>query len=77
MTPDQSSLLIEAAADRAADGSALMQSSADLCLADARKLHAEGKHAYAARRALKSLEYSVGVFHPAYTAAARVINPAY
>lgn len=76
MNNEESQLLIDTAQGRAND-EALMQSSAIVCLQDARKLHAEGKFNAAARRALKSLEYSVGVFHPAYTAAARVINPAY
>ena len=43
-----------------------MESSARLCLSDAVTLYAEGKLDYAKARALKSLAYSVGVFHPDY-----------
>lgn len=45
---------------------AAMESSARLCLADAVKLYDEGEYCYAYDRALKSLAYSVGVFHADY-----------
>lgn len=53
-----------------------MRSSADLCLEDARRLHALGDHRYAAGRALRSLEYSVGVFGYAYQHAKSLIERA-
>lgn len=43
-----------------------MESSARLCLADAVALYDKGEHDYARKRALKSLAYSVGGFHPDY-----------
>lgn len=42
------------------------EASARLCLADAVKLYDAGDYEAAQRRALKSLAYSVGVFHPDY-----------
>ena len=42
------------------------QSSALLCLADAETLYARGELVQARQRALESLKYSVGVFHPDY-----------
>jgi hypothetical protein len=42
---------------------AAMESSARLCLEDAVKLQAQGKLEDAKRRAVKSLGYSVGIFH--------------
>lgn len=47
---------------------ASMQSSAELCLRDAEALQAQGKCVEARNRAVKSLQYSVGVFHPDYRA---------
>lgn len=47
-------------------GSGSMESSARLCLADARALEAKGDLENARKRALKSLAYSVGMFHPDY-----------
>ncbi len=43
-----------------------MESSAKLCLDDAISLQAQYRFDEAKIRALKSLKYSVGVFHPAY-----------
>jgi hypothetical protein len=43
-----------------------MESSARVALADAIKLYDEGEYDKAYRRALKSLQYSVGVFHREY-----------
>lgn len=43
-----------------------MDSSARLCLADAIALYDRGEHAHAKVRAVKSLGYSVGVFHNDY-----------
>lgn len=48
-----------------------MESSARLCLQDAIELHAQGNYEFAKARALKSLAYSVGVFHADYQKAAR------
>lgn len=48
-----------------------MESSARLCLADAEACAAKGDEPGARRRALDSLRYSVGVFHPAYKSAVR------
>ena len=47
-----------------------MESSARLCLADAIALYDAGNYDAAKVRALKSLSYSVGIFHPAYRKAA-------
>lgn len=47
-----------------------MESSARLCLADAVRLSDQGDFEYAKARALKSLAYSVGVFHRDYQRAA-------
>ena len=52
-----------------ANNGALMQSSAQLCLKAAEDLQAQGKCVEARNRAVKSLQYSVGVFHPDYQAA--------
>jgi hypothetical protein len=46
-----------------------MQSSAEFCYADAISLYLEGRDLNARRWAIKSLGYSVGVFHPDYQAA--------
>jgi hypothetical protein len=46
-----------------------MSSSAKLCLDDANALLALGDEAYAAKRALESLSYSVGFFHPDFATA--------
>lgn len=50
---------------------ALFRDSAELCLADARQLAAAQPGA-ACRRAIRSLQHSVGVFHPAYKKAERI-----
>jgi hypothetical protein len=44
----------------------MMESSARLCLADAIRLFDDGDLQYAKQRALKSLQYSVGMFHADY-----------
>jgi hypothetical protein len=49
---------------------AAMESSARLCLSDAVELHDKGEFNYAKTRAVKSLAYSVGVFHADYQKAA-------
>lgn len=46
-----------------------MQSSAKLCLSDAEELQRRGDDDAAKTRAIKSLAYSVGIFHPDYAAA--------
>ena len=48
-----------------------MESSARLCLEDAINLRDAGKYDYAAKRAINSLAYSVGVFHPDYQRAVK------
>ena len=40
--------------------------SSELCLNDAKELLASGKEGYATDRAIDSLRFSVGVFHPDY-----------
>lgn len=52
-------------------GSGSMVSSARLCLADAVKLADEGELGYARERAIQSLKYSVGVFHPDFAKASK------
>jgi hypothetical protein len=51
-------------------GEAEMGSSARLCLADAIRLFDEGDHEAAQARALRSLQFSVGMFHPDFIKAA-------
>lgn len=46
-----------------------MRSSAQSCLEDAKRHAEQGNGAFAARWAIWSLGYSVGVFHPDYTRA--------
>ena len=50
---------------------ATMESSARLCLADAVSLYEQGRLDYAKARAIRSLCYSVGVFHADYKKAVR------
>lgn len=50
-----------------------MVSSAKSCLADADAAIARGSDGVAARWAIRSLTYSVGVFHPAYREAVTVV----
>lgn len=50
-------------------GAGTMESSARLCLADAVSLYELGDFKHAGQRALKSLAYSVGVFHADYASA--------
>ena len=45
---------------------AVMDSSARVCLMDALHLYERGFYDYAIRHAKKSIEYSVGIFHPDY-----------
>jgi hypothetical protein len=52
--------------------SGLMASSAKFALYEAKALAAEGEYEFARRRALKSLAYSVGGFHPDYQAIERL-----
>lgn len=52
-------------------GTGVMDSSARLCLADAVRLADEGKMDLAKARALKSIAYSVGMFHADYQRAAK------
>lgn len=47
------------------------ESSARICLADAIKLQNAGDIASARSRALKSLQYSVGIFHSDYQRACK------
>jgi hypothetical protein len=46
-----------------------MQSSAELCAADALECFNAGDYGHAHERAVKSLAYSVGIFSPVYKAA--------
>jgi hypothetical protein len=48
-----------------------MESSARLCLSDALGLYEAGDLTYAKKRALKSLAYSVGIFHSDYARASK------
>lgn len=50
-------------------GAGHMASSAKLCLEDARSLAAKGQPILARVRAMRSLQYSIGMFHPDYIAA--------
>lgn len=50
---------------------AAMESSARLCLTDAVALQEKGQLDDAKRRALKSMAYSVGIFHADYQRAAK------
>lgn len=59
--------VIQLAEKHAANGSE-MQTSAQMALADAKALQSRGQCVAARNRAVKSLEYSVGVFHPDYKA---------
>ena len=52
-------------------GSGTMVSSAILCLANAKALAIRGEEKYSHERALKSLCYSVGIFHADYQKAAK------
>ncbi len=42
-----------------------MRTSAELCLADARRMLDDGLYFHALSRSVASLRYSVGIFHPA------------
>lgn len=48
-----------------------MQSSALLCISDAKICQSQGDAESVKRRALKSLAYSVGISHPDYIAASK------
>jgi hypothetical protein len=63
--------ILDIAARHVANG-APAQSSAILCLDDARALAARDENLAAERRALDSLAHSVGVFHPDYVRAAEL-----
>tara|TARA_R110000868_G_C10600946_1_gene740499 strand:- start:84 stop:287 length:204 start_codon:yes stop_codon:yes gene_type:complete len=47
-------------------GEAPMQSSAELCLREAIELHEMGDLKTAKKRAIRSLAYSIGEYHPDY-----------
>jgi len=51
-----------------------MESSARLCLTDAIRHKDEGDWDMAASRALKSIAYSVGIMHPAYSKAWKMVH---
>lgn len=53
---------------------ALMKSSCELCIDDAEKLLANGDIRHANQRALKSLAYSLGIFHHVYQEVKREIS---
>lgn len=52
-----------------------METSARLCLSDAISLYDKGDYTSAKNRALKSLQYSVGVFHSDYIRASTSKKP--
>jgi hypothetical protein len=52
-----------------ASNGAIMQSSAEFCLRDAESSHKEGLALVTIAHAVKSLSYSVGIFHADYKAA--------
>lgn len=54
------------------DNGAPMASSAKLCLSDAQIWRDEGKLIESKARALRSLQYSIGIMHRDYIRAARV-----
>lgn len=56
------------------DNGAPMASSARLCVDDALWLASRGDDCFARTRALSSLGYSVGVFHPDYRAAEAAVK---
>ena len=62
-----------ALATRNADNGATMQSSAQLCLDDARSLFAKGDFGSANSRAIASLSYSVGILHQDWTTAKNLL----
>lgn len=72
-TPCKASKIIELAAN-VVNVPSDMQSSAKLCLDDARNLLAAGRPEPATFRALKSISYSVGVFSPVYQEAAKILD---
>lgn len=74
MTSTIASTIIADAANLAHLGA--MASSAQVCLDDARACFAAGDFESAARRATRSLEYSVGIFHPVCDAARRATRKA-
>lgn len=45
--------------------------SAAICLSDAMKCLEKGEEEYAKKRAIRSLEYSVGIFHSDYVKASQ------
>ena len=53
---------------------ASMDSSARLCLSDALVLEAAGEYGSARSRALRSLGYSVGIFHADYQRVAAAVK---
>lgn len=63
-----------ALAERHAGNGAAMASSAQLCLADARRLLAAGRRVSAYAAALRSLRYSVGILHGDHAWAASVLS---
>jgi hypothetical protein len=61
-------------AKRHADNGAVMATSAKFCIADAEHVLASGCPNVAGRRALRSLSYSVGIFHADYKAGAALVR---
>lgn len=51
-----------------------MLTSAQMCLNDAKELWLKADFKFAAKRALKSMGYSVGIFHPAYQQCLKMID---
>lgn len=68
-TVSEATTKILALAEKHANNGATMQSSAIVCLDDARRFASEGREAYAQSWAIRSLSYTVGIFHADHRAA--------
>ena len=64
-TPDHVKEVIVLARKHVSNG-AIQETSARFCLADAVARYDEGEYLSAYRWAVRSLQYSVGIFHPDY-----------
>lgn len=72
MTATIAKQIIDTAAKNVCKGS--MASSAKFCLADAREAFFADSFDYAAKRALKSLAYSIGITAPDYRECQTLLN---
>lgn len=57
-------------------GKGTMVSSAQLCYMDAMSLRSDGDYIHSMERALRSLSYSVGIFHADYQKAETILAKA-